>query len=253
MPGWLTPLVYFQHHEPEAEPPRGMSPATFDSPAKGDAYDFAVTLHLAAGSAGKRTRGAPPDDLLDVEAVVQRAREEVRPITRRFEITQAGAAELAANERLSAITLIGTYRWRVRAEVNVPEEVRELNRDAYRKQHEIRSRTAAALLDIRSTDEIRQKWQDFLAMVVSSPRAAQAIRLAHDPAQLPQVVAELVEQREGGVQDLLAVIDRIVRNYQAVDLLDFEIRNESVLRKTLELLGLPVPPLEDGEPLDTHG
>ncbi|UBU18519.1 hypothetical protein [Nonomuraea gerenzanensis] len=242
MPRW-TPLDRFQQHEPEAGPPVDLGPVTFDSPAKGDAYDFSVTLHRSAGAAGKRVRGVPHDELLDSETVVQRARQEVRPITRRFDITQAGAAEEAANERLSAISLIGTYRWRVRAEVNVPDEIRELNRQAYRRQHEIRSETMAALLRIRGTDEVRHRWQDFLTGVVGSPRAAEAIQLVHDPAQLPRVIAGLIEQRESGAQELFSVIDRIVQGYQAVDLLDFEVRSENVLRNTLELLGLPVPPL----------
>ncbi|TMR99601.1 hypothetical protein [Nonomuraea basaltis] len=245
---WLAPMLYHvQQNEPEAEPPVNIEPFVLTSPAKGDAYDFSVTLLRTATSAGKRARALLNDEVPEAEAVLQRACQEVRPITRRFEITEAGAAEQAANEKLRSISgsMTGVYRWTVRAEVNVPEEIRQLNRDAHRKQHDIRSDAAAALLQIKSTDEVRQKWQEFLAAVEGSARVVHAIQLAVAPEQLPQIIAELVEQRQQGAQELLGTVDRIMQSYQAVDMLNFVVSNESVLRSTLELLGLPVPPLED--------
>jgi hypothetical protein len=240
-------LYRVQQNEPEAEPLVNIEPFVLASPARGDAYDFSVTLFRTATSVGRRARALFNDDVPEAEAVLQRACQEVRPITRRFEITEAGAAEQAANEKLRSISglMTGVYRWTVRAEVNVPEEIRQLNRDAHRKQHDIRSDAAAALLQIKSTDEVRQKWQEFLAAVEGSARVVHAIQLAVSPEQLPQIIAELVEQRQRGAQELLGNIDRIMQSYQAVDMLDFVASNETVLRNTLELLGLPVPPLED--------
>ncbi|WP_431916352.1 hypothetical protein [Nonomuraea jabiensis] len=245
---WLAPMLYHvQQNEPEAEPPVNIEPFVLGSPAKGDAYDFSVTLLRTATSAGKRTRALLNDEVPEAEAVLQRACQEVRSTTRRFEITEAGAAEQAANEKLRSISgsMTGAYRWTVRAEVNVPEEIRQLNRDSHRKLHDITSDAAAALLRIKSTDEVRQKWQEFLAAVEGSARVVHAIQLAAAPEQLPQIIAELVEQRQQGAQELLGTVDRIMQSYQAVDMLDFVVSNESVLRSTLELLGLPVPPLED--------
>jgi len=240
-------LYIFHQNEPEAEPPVNIEPYVLASPAKGDAYDFSVTLFRTASSAGKRVRALLNDEVPEAEAVLQRACQEVRPITRRFEITEAGAVEQAANERLGSISgaLTGVHRWTIRAEVNVPEEIRLLNRNAHRKQHEIRSGAAAALLEIESKDEIRRKWQEFLAAVEGSARVVHAIQLAVAPEKLPEIIAELDEQRQQGAHDLLGTVDKIMQNYQNVDMLDFVVRNESVLRRTLELLGLPVPPLED--------
>ncbi|MEU4720724.1 hypothetical protein AB0G06_13925 [Nonomuraea dietziae] len=245
---WLAPMLYHVHqNEPEAVPPTNIEPFTFDSPAKGDAYDFSVTLHRTVRSAGRRARTVLDDEISEAEAVLQRAFEEVRPITRQFEITEAGAAELAANQRLASISsaITGSYRWTVRVEVNVSEEVRQLNRDAYRKQHDIRSEAAAALLHIESTNRVRLKWQEFLAAVEGSDRAVHAIQLAADRSQLPQIITGLVKQREQDAQELLSTVDRIMQSYQAVDMLDFVVSNETVLRRTLELLGLPIPPLQN--------
>ncbi|WP_433420721.1 hypothetical protein ACQP1V_08825 [Microtetraspora malaysiensis] len=245
---WLAPVLYHvQQNEPEAEPPVNIEAFVLAAPAKGDAYDFSVTLRRTATSAGKRARVLLDDEVPEAEAVLQRACLEVRLITRRFEITEAGAAEQAANEKLRLISgsMTGVYRWTVRAEVNVPEEIRQLNRDSHRKLHDIRSDAAAALLQIKSTDEVRQKWQEFLAAVEGSARVVHAIQLAVAPEQLPQIIAELVEQRQQGAQELLGTVERIMQSYQAVDMLEFVVSNESVLRSTLKLLGLPVPSLED--------
>ncbi|WP_204061085.1 hypothetical protein [Microbispora corallina] len=240
-------LYRAQQNEPEAVPPIEIPPFTFASPAKDDAYDFSVTLHRTAISAGKRVRVVFNDEIPEADMVVQRACQEIRPITRQFEITKAGDAELAVNQQLASISsaLTGVYRWMVRAEVNVPDEVRQLNRDAYRKQHDIKSDAAASLLHIESTDKVRLKWQEFLSAVEGSARVVHAIRLAADQTQLPQIIKELVEEREQGAQELLSTVDRIMQSYQAVDMLHFVVSNETVLRRTLELLGLPVPPLED--------
>jgi hypothetical protein len=245
---WLAPMLYnVYRNEPEAAPPINIEPVTFASPAKGDAYDFAVTLHRNAHSAGKRVPAVFIEDMPEMEAILQRACERVRTTTRRFGITEGGMAEFAVNEELAGMSgsMIGIYRWTVRAEVNVPDEIRQLNRDAYRKQHEIRSDAAAALLRIANKDQVRIRWQEFLAAVEGNARVAQAVQLADDPKLLPRIVADLVEQREQGAQVLLGTIDKIMQNYQSVDMLDFAVANETVLRKTLELLGLPVPPEDD--------
>lgn len=245
---WLAPMLYHvQLNEPEAEPPVDIEPFVLTAPAKGDAYDFSVTLLRTATSAGKSARALLDDEVPEAEAVLQRACQEVRVITRQFDITEAGAAERAANEKLQSISgaMTGVYRWTVRAEVNVPDEVRQLNRDSHRKLHGIRSDAAAALLHISSTDEVRQKWQEFLAAVEGSARVVHAIQLAAAPEQLPQIIADLDKQRQQGAQKLLDTVDKIMQSYEKVDMLDFVVRNESVLRSTLELLGLPVPPLED--------
>ncbi|GAA2672126.1 hypothetical protein [Nonomuraea recticatena] len=245
---WLAPMLYRVHYnEPESAPPTDIQPFTFSSPAQGDAYDFSVTLQRTARAAGKRARVVLDDEMPEAETVLQRACEEVRPITRRFAITEAGAAEQAANTRLADLSgsMAGVYRWTVRAEVNVPDEVRQLNRDAYRKQHDIKSKAAAALLDIESTDRVRQKWQEFFATVEGSAGVMQAIQLTADPKKLPQVITDLIERREKGAQELLGTVDKIMESYRTVDMLDLVVRNDTVLRQTLKLLGLPVPPLED--------
>ncbi|MET9239826.1 hypothetical protein [Nonomuraea sp. NPDC003709] len=245
---WLAPMLYrVQQNQPEAEPPIDIEPFVLSSPAKGDAYDFSVTLFRTATSGGKRTSALFSDEMPEAEAVLQRACQEVRSTTRRFEITAPGAAEQATNERLQAISgsMTGVYRWAVRAEVNVPEEIRQLNRAAHKRQHDIRADADAALLRIKSTDEVRQEWQDFLTTVVGSAQVEHAIKLAVSPEQLPQIIAELVEQRQQGAQQLLGTVDSIMQRYETVDMLNFVVRNETVLRRTLELLGLPVPPLED--------
>lgn len=245
---WFTPaLIHFQNNEPEPEPPKDIEPFTFFSPSRGDAHDFSVTLRRTASSARKRVRAVLDDEMSESNAVLQRAYEEVRQVTRRFGITDAGAAELATNERLAEISgsLVGIYRWRVRAEVNVSDEVRKLNQDAYKAQHAIRSGAEAKLLHIKTTDEVRKKWQDFLTVLDGDTLVEQAIKLTHDPTQLPQIVTDLVERREQGARELLTIIDKIMQRYEAVDMLDLEVSSESVLRRTLELLGVPVPPLDD--------
>ncbi|MEU0482415.1 hypothetical protein ABZ260_24915 [Streptosporangium sp. NPDC006013] len=245
---WLAPMLYqVYQNEPDTVPPTNIEPFTFDSPAKGDTYDFSVTLHRTVRSPGRRARAVFDDEVPEAESVLQRAFEEIRPVTRQFEITEAGAAELAANQRLASVAsaMTGSHRWIVRAEVNICEEVRQLNRDTYRKQHAIRSEAAAALLHIESTDKVRLKWQKFLAAVEGSDRAAQTIQLTADRTQLPEIIRGLVERREQNAQELLSTVDRIMQSYLAVDMLDFVMSNETVLRRTLELLGLPIPPLQD--------
>lgn len=245
---WLEPMLYQVHqNEPATVPPTNIEPFTFNSPAKSDIYDFSVTLHRTARSLGRRVRAVFNDEVPEAEAVLQRAFEEIRPVTRQFEITEAGAAELAANQRLASVAnaMTGSYRWTVRAEVNICDEVKQLNRDTYRKQHAVQSEVAAKLLHIESTDKIRLKWQEFLTAIEGSNRAVQTIQLAADPEQLSEVIIGLVERREQNAQELLGTVDKIMQSYQAVDMLDFVMSNETVLRRTLELLGLPVPPLQD--------
>ncbi|MEV4807877.1 hypothetical protein AB0K18_48480 [Nonomuraea sp. NPDC049421] len=245
---WLAPMLYrIQQNQPEPDPPVDIEPFILASPAKGDAYDFSVTLFRTATSGGKRARALLNDEEPEADAVLQRACQEVRSTTRRFEITAPGAAEQATNERLQAVagSMAGVYRWAVRAEVDVPEEIRQLNRDTHKRRHDIRADADAALLQIKSTDEVRREWQDFLTTVVGNAQVEHAIKLAVSPEQLPQVIAELVEQRQQGAQQLLGTVDSIMQRYETVDMLNFMVKNETVLRRTLELLGLPVPPLED--------
>ncbi|WP_433540447.1 hypothetical protein ACQP10_34790 [Streptosporangium sandarakinum] len=236
----------------EPEEPVREEPESFLSPARDDAYDFTVTVHRTASFAGRpRSAGSWLDDQSESEHVRGLIREVARQITRRFSIFDPDKAESAVNEhiqrRLDEIAQGDrrfTLRWWARAEVSIPEEVRELKQQVAVEKYKIYSKAETKALQIVKTDELRLAWERFLAAVEKSPKARPAIQLAENPGNVTQVFTDMLAEQQKNAEQLLSVIAKITDSLQQADILDVIVNSETVLRRTLEVMGIPLPAME---------
>jgi hypothetical protein len=228
-------------------------PDYFPVPALDPAYDFKVVVYCLRESRGRRRYRsgrwlAEKEELFQVSEII---RDALRQTGRQFSIFEPGAAEQSINEQLanrledaarSDRAVIG--RWVARAEVNLPDDVLTLMRNALNQEYEIRTKARTTASLISETEKLRVGWDRFLQDAAKSQNAQYAVRLAEDPRNIADVLKQVLDDRRRGAENLLRLIDRIVEGQRSADILDLVVQSETVLRKTLEMMGIPVPPME---------
>jgi hypothetical protein len=230
----------------------GKEPEYFTAPALDPAYDFKVVVYCSR-QAGRRRRVSwwqmDRDEFCEVYEIL---RDTIRQTTRQFPIFDPGAAEQAINAFLVSRlddahrkTRILAARWEARAEVTLPDEVLTLMRNVLSEQHQISEQAKATAMRMAKTDELRQGWDRFLDDAAKSQNAEHAVQLAEDPHNIAQVLADVLNDRRKGAEDLVTLIDKIVEVQRSTDILDLVVRSETVLRKTLEMMGIQLPPMRE--------
>jgi hypothetical protein len=229
----------------------GGEPDFFAVPALDPAYDFKVVVYCTRQPA-RRYRGYRTSRLLaeeeELRSVSEIIRDTLRQTGRKFSIFDPGAAEQAMNELLAGrLEEAGradrtiTGRWLARAEVTVPDEVLTLMRKALDEEYEIQTRARTTTLRMAETDKLRLGWECFLDDAAKSRNAQHAVRLAENPRNIAQVLEEVLNDRRSGAENLLTLIDKIIEVEQSADILDLVVSSETVLRKTLEMMGIQLP------------
>jgi hypothetical protein len=227
-------------------------PEYFAAPALDPAYDFKVVVYCAKQPERRRRTIWWQADNEEFNQVYEILRDTIRQTARQFPIFQAGAAEQAINAFLvgrlddaQRNERILTSRWAARAEVSLPDEVLTLMRNALSEQYQIRVQAKATAMRMAKTDELRQGWDRFLDDAAKSQNAEHAVQLAEDPHNIAQVLAEVLNDRRKGAEELVTLINKIVDVQRSADILDLVVRSETVLRKTLAMMGIQLPAMDE--------
>lgn len=226
-------------------------PEYLTAPALDPAYDFQVAVYCARRNERRGRLSWTFTEKRDLSRLAGIARSTIRQTTKAFSILEPAAAEQAINERLD-IRLDDAYRkermlvcrWEARAEVTLPDEVLDLMRGAFKGEHQIRANARATELRMTKTDELRQQWDRFLDDAARSQNAQHPVRLAENPDDIAGTLEEVLRGRRERAGDLLTLLDKIVEVQRSADILDLVVRSESVLRKTLEMMGIELPEVE---------
>jgi hypothetical protein len=223
----------------------------FSAPALNPAYDFKVIVYCTMQTLRRYRIGWWQAKRQELHKVSEIIRDTIRQTARQFSIFQPGAAEQAINERL-AKRLDGAERnnkaiisrWTARAEVALPEEILTLMRDAFNENYEIRENAKATALRMTETEGLREGWDRFLDDAAKSKNAQHAVQLAENPHNIAEVLEEVLTDRRKGAEDLVNLINKIVEVQRSADILDLVVQSETVLRKTLEMMGIQLPAME---------
>jgi hypothetical protein len=228
----------------------------FTAPACEPAYDFKVAMYCWWQPSRRRWSARWPADAEEFAKIYEIVRAAVRLISREFSIFAPAKAEQAVNERLikeldtERSTALISPGWTARAEFGLPEQVRELMRKTLDEEYRIRTKAQAAKLLMSETGEVRQGWDHFLNDAAESRNGQHAVRLAEDPTNLAQALAEVLQDRRKGAENLLNLIDKIVEAQRSADILDLVVQSETVLHQTLKMMGIPLPEAERGTLLE---
>jgi hypothetical protein len=248
---WLIKHQTSSHVQDPAPPTAVFEPAGFTVPAQGDAFDFTVTAYFISTSAGWRRVGLWRDSTLEMERLLEAVRVTVRETARRFPVFEAGRAEEAANrgvaDRLAemAAAADGVRAWTVRVELRPPDEVLDAMRESALDRYRIEAKAEADALRLRKTDDLRLRWQRFLEDTAASPTARYAVRLTKEPENAAEILSALQHERREGAEDLLEHVTRLAQALQSADILGLVVSSETVLRKTLGMMGVQIPRMED--------
>ncbi len=243
-------MIKYQNVEPASAPTADLKIEGFQVPAQGDAYDFDVTAYCT------RTVSPRPRVTIrrgtdgELEELLETVRTTVRQVARLHSVFHAGEAEDAINRELE-FRLGGTLSkepravrdWRVRVEVTPPDAVREAMRKQLLERHAIEAQAEADVLRMRKTDELRLLWQRFLDEAAANPTARHAVRLTETSNVIAETLNDIQTERREGAENLLELVNSIADAHQAADILGLVVNSETVLRKTLEMMGVELPPL----------
>ncbi|KAB8173774.1 hypothetical protein [Microbispora catharanthi] len=230
---------------------------SFTAPARGDVFDFDVTVSLAWSAVGRRWQAGP--DAAERDHVQGRVRAETRAIARRHSPYQSEDAEREVNSvlddflgRLSRHDRRVILRWTARAEVRPSEEVRQLLRDRARRLYQVDCEVAEAKRRAETAEEVRLAWERFLAGARRSDLTRYAVRLAEQPQAKAAIIAEMLDKGEDTAAHFIDKLDKLVSSHRQGDVYELIVGSESALRSAMTALGLAVPPL-DPDPLLPSG
>lgn len=222
----------------------GDGPKTFPAPALEPAYDFTAKVFYRRIRTSRRASAWL--DARERDGMTETVRELVREVSRRFSILEPGKAESAVNaeldRRLAAADPATRPAWSVRVEVVAPDEVRKMMREALQKSYEIDSRARESEQRLSWTNALYQRWAEFLDDATKNPTAPHALELA-EAKEAARVLRETLGERKSDVGEWLDLVARIVEANRSAGVLDLVVESETVLRKTLELMGIELPAL----------
>lgn len=232
---------------PDPSPPRESDILTFPSPAHGEAFDFAVTVRLSQLPDGRRSQPMPDrEEIGRVRALVQQT---VRVATRKHSIFEPAVAEKAVNEVLdgrlaeaSRIDRAIICRWSGRAELELPEEVKEIRRAHLVHMHQIEAQAEATKLRVKKLRESSAAWEQLLSEATRSSFARYAIRLTGDSDATADIFEKMLDARRKDAEELLELVAKIVDAQRAASVYDLVLASDSALRGAFERLGVPLPP-----------
>lgn len=229
---------------------------SFTTPAKGDAFDFTVTAFCSWCAEGDRASSGLRADIAEQRMNArQRIQEKVRAEARKYPPFRPHQAEEAVNEMLRA-ELLGavhqcdevTVRCTARVEVGLTEDVREQQRELGRKLLLVEAEAELTSLRIVKMDELRKEWLRFFEEGKDDWRTRHAVQLAEYPQDVSNVITNMLNERRQEAVRLLETIDNMVAAQRTTNVYDLVIGSETVLRKTLDVLGIPVAPTPPDSP-----
>ncbi|GAB1823470.1 hypothetical protein [Herbidospora sp. RD11066] len=220
-------------------------PFTFQTPAQTDAMPFGVAVRLQWMAVGPHT-----EPVLEKEIGRHRDRwrsfvdDTVREIARRHPPHHAEEAETEVNRRLHGLRVFDDgvqIDCTAVTRLTPAQPILDQRQAAWLKRIQREDATEHMRLTIASMRELRQLWRDFLDEGLNDWLTPYAVRLAEEKAGAADTTTTLLEQRKAEAERLLNVVKQVMDAQQATDVYEFTVRSETVMRKTLEMMGLPVP------------
>jgi hypothetical protein len=226
--------------------PSGDKLESFSAPAAEPAYDFIVEVFYRRTVTGRRRTSLWLDER-ERGGLSGIVRETARQVSREHSILEPGQAELAINtdldRRLGGGGRTGRPAWSARVEVAAPDEVRAMMRKGLQDRYEIESRARANQLRMDKTELLRQRWEAVLNDAAKNPTAPHAFELA-EGTEAARVLRTMLAERRTDTGEWLTLIARIAEAHQNAGVLDLVVESDTVLRKTLEMMGIQLPALD---------
>ncbi|WP_131831233.1 hypothetical protein [Frankia sp. CcI49] len=225
---------------------------SFDTHCRGDAYEFTVEVDLCWCVTGSGTaeelRGRIDARHGEVIAGIKAA---ARPVGRRYapyrpddaEQPIADAIREAVDNTLAATPdeygAVVTCTPRTR--VDMDAALRELQRPLVTEQVRLEGRFDLSALWARRLGELRVVWRDFVREGLPEWESPYAVSLAQQPELAAKELFAMRKDRREEAQGLVDVVAATAAGHERLDLLEFAVASDSALRKTYDLLGIPVP------------
>jgi hypothetical protein len=237
---------------------------SFTTPAKGDAYAFTVHVDLCFCATGQ----LPHDRLLaKIDTRLPDVRTELKAAARRaareHPVFRAGAAEphiaaaiqTAVDEALAGVPeadgAVLTCTARVR--VDMPDAVRELQRQAVVEQLRFEARYELSEQSARRLGELRVVWSEFIKDGLPNWETPYAVLMAQQPAQVAATLFTMRADRKTEAAQLVDTIAAVAAGHERMDLLEFALATDSALSKTYEVLGITRPEPGPASNFDERG
>lgn len=221
----------------------------FTTPANDDVFEFVVTARLDWCVKGERSFSELSADIADQRGGVHnRLREMVRDPGRRHSPFSPAEAEEDMNGALREM-----FDTRVHAcdeveitctpsvHVAMSEEVRAKRQELGHRLLQIEADTEVHKLRIKKWAELRDLWLGFLQEKSEEHAVRFAVQLAEYPEHIAAVMERMREERREDANRLLEIVRSVVNAQQTANVYDLVVSSETVLRNTLEMMGLDVP------------
>jgi hypothetical protein len=229
---------------------------SFGSPAEGDGYDFSVKVQFVWCATG----------IASVEGLIERAKENhpalrdrlltrVRAVSRTVAPYEASAAEARIGrvvedvfaETLFEYRALGRAGGAVRAidphtAVKPDEAVRKAQQAAWDRRQRTENDHALAERLVPLLTQRRELWQAFLESGQSRWATPYAVTLAEEPEGVGNAVQEMFDERRKQAKELTDLVTQQVEEYEDANAFELMIRNDTVLRRLMDLMGIDRPP-----------
>lgn len=225
---------------------------TFTTPSKGDAYEFSVTADLCFCATGQLSTDQLHAKIdARIPAITAELKSAARPVAREYPPFRPGAAEpkvatavqqavdtaLAGVPDVDAAVLTCT----VQVRVDMPDEVREMQRLALADQVKFEARYEQSEQAAQRLGELRVVWSKFIRDGLPMWETPYAILMAQQPAQVWATLFKMRDDRKAEATKLVDTVAAVAIGHERMDLLEFALATDSALSKTYELLGIATP------------
>jgi hypothetical protein len=226
---------------------------TFTTPSKGDAYDFTITAELCFCATGPRSVDslhAKIDAWLP--AITTELKFAARPVAREYPPFRPGAAESVVAitaQKAVDMALAGAagvdgaaVSCAVQVRVDMPEEVRVLQREAVTEQTKFENRFEQSEQAAQRLGELRVAWSKFIRDGLPMWETPYAVLMAQQPGQASAALFKMRADRMDEAAKLVDAVAAAAAGSEKMDLLEFALATDSALKRTYELLGIAAPP-----------
>lgn len=225
---------------------------TFTTPSKGDAYDFSVTAELCLCATGQLAADQLQAKLeARIPAITAELKSAARPVARDYPPFRPGAAEpniATALQQAVETALAGVpdadgavLTCTVQVRVDMPDEVREMQRLAVAEQVKFEARYEQSEQAAQRLGELRVVWSKFIHDGLRKWETPYAILMAQHPAQVDATLFKMRADRQEEAAKLVDTVAAVAAGHDRMDLLEFALATDSALSKTYELLGIVTP------------
>ncbi|MEO3810624.1 hypothetical protein ABGB17_16615 [Sphaerisporangium sp. B11E5] len=225
---------------------------TFTTPARGDVYELTVNVEMCWCATGTLSDETLRTKITArVPGVLAELKAAARPVARGFlpfrpdeaegpvaaAILRAVNGELAATPDEDGVVLNCTPRVRVQMD----PVIRDLQRPFVENQLKQEARYDLSELAARRLGDLRIVWRDFITAGLAEWETPYAVSLAQQPDLAFKLLFSMREDRREEARGLVGTVAQVASGHDRLDLLEFAVASDSALRRTYELLGLPLP------------